>query len=498
MANPVVLGIVVVYMALVVLIGVWASRRQASAADFYVSGWNAGPWIVAFSTCATTASGFFYVGLPGLAYNLGYQVLISLPVNAILAYVVAYGLLAKPMRYVSQKYNALTVPDLFQVAYDSRAVRLAATVIILIGTFTYLVSQWVATGVMFQTLLGSSYILGLLIGVAIVGFYCSLGGQTANMYNDSLQMIVMMAGAILAVIIGFSKVGGFTEMNVTLGQVKPQMLLPFSATFGFSLWMFLSWWLVYAVGYVGQPQVTTRFMTIKRLGLLRWAPAISASAYFIITLILFTGMLYRVSVVKGMAPALKNPDMAMPQFLLQFAPPWISGVVISAGLAAIMSTVSTFLLVAASALIRDLLEQGLGYKMDARRSLKTARIGTVILAVISLFLALKPLDLVAFLGNIAFGFFAAALGPALVAAFRWRRATWQGALTSMIVGGGLEMILAWLKTAKIIVMKADPGAIAFLVSIGTLVVVSLITRPQERTVLPRRQTAAQTTVVSAD
>lgn len=498
MANPVVVGIVAIYLLLVVLIGLWASRGQKGAVDFYVAGRNMGPWLVAFSTCATTASGFFYVGLPGLAYNLGYQVLISLPINAILAYVIAYGLLSKPMRYASEKYNALTVPDLFRVAYGNNTVGWLATLIILIGTFTYLVSQWVATGVMFQSLLGSSYGLGLLIGVLIVGFYCSLGGQTANIYNDSFQMIVMMLGAILAVIIGFSKIGSFTEMNLTLAQVKPEMLLPFSATFGFSLWMFLSWWLIYAVGYVGQPQVVTRFMTVKRLNMLRWAPAISASAYFIITFILFTGMLYRAAVVKGMAPALKNPDLAMPQFLLQFAPPWVSGIVIAAGLAAIMSTVSTFLVTAASALIRDLIEKGLNVTMDEKRSLLVARIGTVIISVISILLSIKPPDLIAWLGNIAFGFFAASLGPALVAAFRWRRANWQGALASMIIGGGLQIILSWLKTAKIYVTKLDPGAISFLVSLAVLIVVSLATPQQERAILPKKKGYIPTSSVTPE
>lgn len=123
--------------------------------------------------------------------------------------------------------------------------------------------------------------------------------------------------------------------------------------------------------------------------------------------------------------------------------------------------------------------------MDEKKSLWVARIGTLIIAAVSVLISIKPPDLVAWLGNIAFGFFAAALAPALVAAFRWRRANWQGALASMVVGGGLEIILSWLKTAKIYVTKMDPGAISFLVSIAVLVIVSLITPQQKRDILPK-------------
>lgn len=480
------IGIVVVYMIVSVAVGLWAARRAASSRDFYVSDRSVGPWVVAFSTTATTASGFFFLGLPGQAYTIGYQALIALPVNAMLAFVVAYALLAKPMRYVSEKFNAMTVPDIFRVAYHSKAVGMVATLFILIGTFTYLVSQWVGAGIMFQTLLGTTYGIGLLVGVIIIGFYCSMGGQLANLYNDAIQMVVMMIGSVLAVVIGMKQVGGFTEMNRTLTQVNPEMMQPFSNTFGLSIFMFLSWWLIYAVGYVGQPQVVTRFMTIKKAGMLRWAPAISAVSYFFITFILFVGMIYRAGVAKGMVPAAANTDAVVPAFLTSMAPSWFGGVLMAAALAAIMSTVSTFLIVAASALIRDLFEQGLGVQLDEKKGLVYARFGTIILAAVSVVLAIKPPTAIAFLGNIAFGFFAAALGPALVAAFRWRRATWQGALASMIVGGGLSFVLSWLKTAKIYIPQWDPGAIGMAASLVALVVVSLATPKQERQVLPKR------------
>jgi len=476
------------YFAIVIGIGIWSSRSQKNIKDFFVAGRQMGTIVVAFSSCATIASGFFFVGLPGLAYNLGYQPMLSIPVlNAILAYVIVYGLLGKPMRYLSEEHGSLTIPDLFLTLYEDRKVRWITSIIILIGIVAYMVSQWVAMGIMFQTLLGSTYAIGLIVGVVIVGFYSTLGGQKGNIYNDAFQMVVMCLGAILVVVFGFRAVGGFTQMNLTLAQVNPEMLLPFSETFGLSKWAFISFFLLYAVGTVGQPQFTTRFYTIKKIDMLRWAPAIAATTYAIITLFVFTGMIYRAAVAQGTVEALTNPDLAVTQFLVAFVPSGGAGLILAAAVAAIMSTVSTFIVVAASTVTRDIIEQGMGKKLSDKQGLLYSRIAIVLLCSITVLIAIKPPDLVAWLGNAAFGFFAAGLGPALVAGVRWRRANKQGAFISIMTGGGLALILYFLKVTGKIAPKLDTGAIAFLVSIAVLIIVSLATPYQHRKALPEKK-----------
>ena len=486
MGHPVIIGIFVAYFFICVALGYIATKTQKNMTDFIVAGRQMGPILVAFSTCATIASGFFFVGLPGLCYNLGYQPLLSLPaINAILAYVVVFGLLAKPMRYLSEKHGALTVPDLFQTLYGDKRVRTICSTVILIGIFAYMVSQWAAMGLMFQTLLGTSYATGLIVGVVLVGGYCTFGGQTGNIYNDAFQMVVMMLGGILVIALGFQHVGGFTAMNNTLAKARPEMLLPFSDTYGLSFWTFISFFLLYAVGTVGQPQFTTRFYTIKKVDMLRWAPAIAASCYFVITFFLFAGMIYRAAVLQGKAPALTNPDLAVSQYIVTFMNPTMAGLVLAAAVAAIMSTVSTFIVVAASTVTRDILEQGMGKKLSESQGLLYSRIASIAICLLTVLLAIKPPDLIAWLGNAAFGFLSASLGPALVAGVRWRRANWQGALASMTIGGGLALVLYFMKTAKMIAPKLDTGAIAFLVSIVVIVVVSLMTPEQVRSALPQ-------------
>lgn len=486
MGHPVIIGIFVAYFFICVALGYIATKTQKNMTDFIVAGRQMGPILVAFSTCATIASGFFFVGLPGLCYNLGYQPLLSLPaINAILAYVVVFGLLAKPMRYLSEKHGALTVPDLFQTLYGDKRVRTICSTVILIGIFAYMVSQWAAMGLMFQTLLGTSYATGLIVGVVLVGGYCTFGGQTGNIYNDAFQMVVMMLGGILVIALGFQHVGGFTAMNNTLAKARPEMLLPFSDTYGLSFWTFISFFLLYAVGTVGQPQFTTRFYTIKKVDMLRWAPAIAASCYFVITFFLFAGMIYRAAVLQGKAPALTNPDLAVSQYIVTFMNPTMAGLVLAAAVAAIMSTVSTFIVVAASTVTRDILEQGMGKKLSESQGLLYSRIASIAICLLTVLLAIKPPDLIAWLGNAAFGFLSASLGPALVAGVRWRRANWQGALASMTIGGGLALVLYFMKTAKMIAPKLDTGAIAFLVSIVVMVVVSLMTPEQVRSALPQ-------------
>lgn len=486
MVDPLILSIFAVYFIIVIGLGFYASKSTKGMTDFIVAGRQMGPFLVAFSSCATIASGFFFVGLPGLCYNLGYQPMLAIPaLNAILAYVIVYGLLAKPMRYLSEKHGALTIPDLFYTLYENKTVRWCCSLIILIGIFCYMVSQWAAMGLLFQTLLNSTYMTGLIVGVVVVAAYCTLGGQTGNIYNDAFQMVVMCFGGILVVLFGFQAVGGFTEMNLTLAKVSPEILKPFSNQgVGFTGWTFLSFFLLYAVGTVGQPQFTTRFYTIKKVDMLRWAPFIAAACYVLITLFLFTGMIYRAAVVQGIAPKLTNPDLAVSQFLVTFMNPGIAGLILAAAVAAIMSTVSTFLVVAASTITRDIIEQGFGTKLSEQQGLLWSRIATVGLCIVTVLLAIKPPDLVAWLGNAAFGFFAAGLGPALVAGLRWRRANQYGALWSMILGGGSALLLYFLKLFKVINPKLDTGAIAFLVSIGIIIIISLITPVQVRGALP--------------
>ena len=486
MGHPVIIGIFIAYFFICIALGYIATKTQKNMTDFIVAGRQMGPILVAFSTCATIASGFFFVGLPGLCYNLGYQPLLSLPaINAILAYVIVFGLLAKPMRYLSEKHGALTVPDLFHTLYGDKRVRTICSTVILIGIFAYMVSQWAAMGLMFQTLLGTSYATGLIVGVVLVGGYCTFGGQTGNIYNDAFQMVVMMIGGILVITLGFQHVGGFTAMNNTLAKARPEMLLPFSDTYGLSFWTFISFFLLYAVGTVGQPQFTTRFYTIKKVDMLRWAPAIAASCYFVITFFLFAGMIYKAAVLQGKAPALTNPDLAVSQYIVTFMNPTMAGLVLAAAVAAIMSTVSTFIVVAASTVTRDILEQGMGQKLSESQGLLYSRVASIAICLLTVLLAIKPPDLIAWLGNAAFGFLSASLGPALVAGVRWRRANWQGALASMTIGGGLALVLYFMKTAKMIAPKLDTGAIAFLVSIVVMVVVSLMTPEQVRSVLPQ-------------
>lgn len=243
--DPVILAMFIGYFIITIAIGYYTSKGQKNMADFYIAGRSVGPILIAFSSCATIASGFFFVGLPGLAYLFGYQPMFQIPVNAILAYVIVFGLLARPMRVLSERYDLLTVPDLFEHVYQSRALRWISSIIIIVGIFGFMVSQWVAMGMLFQTLLKSTYITGLIVGVVVVGFYVTLGGQKGNMWISAFQLVIMMLGSVLAMYYGFKSVGGFTELNKTLAQYNPEVLKPWSESFGLGFYSFLSFFILY-------------------------------------------------------------------------------------------------------------------------------------------------------------------------------------------------------------------------------------------------------------
>ncbi|MDQ0216115.1 SSS family transporter [Oikeobacillus pervagus] len=481
MDKMIILIIGILYLIVILVIGIWSSRKQKDMSTFYIGGRSFGPWLVALAISSTTMSGYGFVGLPAIAYENGY-IIIMLGIFATAGIFVSFLVLAKPLRKISEKFGSLTISDLLETRYNSKAVRVVTALAILGGAIGYQMAQYKALGNMLQTVLGVRYEVALFIGVAILTVYVVAGGMISAVWTDFIQMIIMVAGSLIVFFGGLRLVGGFSQMNRELTQINPDLTQAFHTNGGsMTIFIFLSYFLLYMIGQQAQPHVVTKFYMIRKLSMLKWAAFIAALTYGLTVLLWFSGPFTRILVERGEMAAPASADLVVPTFITTYFHPVIAGLLFAAVMAAIMSTSEAFLLLASSSVVRDIYQQVIkkGKELPPKKELSLSRWVTLATVALTFLLSLNPPDLVGWLGNASWGLFVASLLPAVSIGIWWKRATRQAALVSTILGFSLSLILYILKVKGIYTPQLDTGAIAFIISTLSFVIVSYLTKNEK-------------------
>ena len=186
------LGVVLLYFVVILLVGWFAGKMTKNMSDYMVSGRGLGVWMLSFGVMAAVMSGWSWLGNPGAVYDAGYAAAVRLTSLTPAGVVLAFALVAKPIRIISNRTECFTLPDILAARWnDNPAIRLLSCVIILIGSATYLVSQWSAMGTVMQMVLGISYEWGVVVGAIIITAYVVAGGMLASMWTNFVQMIIM-------------------------------------------------------------------------------------------------------------------------------------------------------------------------------------------------------------------------------------------------------------------------------------------------------------------
>jgi len=264
----------------------------------------------------------------------------------------------------------------------------------------------------------------------------------AGVYTDLLQGILMVGAAVAVFYYALRAGGGLQPMARAIaesdrfgpGHLDPLGAIPVFTAMGF--------FLVFAVGNLGQPHMLHKFFMLDDPRKLKWMPLIIGVTQTMCVLIwLGIGLAVPSLVAAGRLAPLANPDEASPQFLLNFAPEMLAGLVFAGILAAIMSTADSFVNIGSAALIRDL-PRAFGRKVADE--LLWGRVAVVGIALSAAVFAYVYGDLIALLGTFAFGTFGAALGPALAIGLNWRRVTAAAASASIATGMGVNLVLEFL------------------------------------------------------
>ena len=472
--QPTIVAVALCYFAGVAAIGIWAARRTRTARDFFVAGEGIGLWALALSAMAATVSGFAFIGGPGFVYTVGlgaiFLVLPAAITNSMGAWV-----LAKRMRLLAEARRLITVPDALGARYNSRAAQGLSAAAILIATIGYMATNILALGLVLDAIFGTGLTLGIWIGMAIVLAYSASGGILAGIYTDMLQGALMAMASLLVFLFVLKSGGGMGGLSDSVLASDPQWLGPWGKMTPMAA---LSLLFVFGVGSLGQPHVVHKFYMLRDPAKLRWYPLLMTVA-LIVTLLLYFGVGFAVKalVASGEIAPLERPDDATPTFLLRYTPIFLAALVFSGVAAAIMSTVNSFMSIAAAAITHDL---PVAFGTRVGNELRWGRISTIVISLIAALVAQLSGTLVALLGIFGWGLFASTLVPALAIGLNWEGATRAGAVASIATGLALTLALETLAFFKLFTVPQGVAVSGLALVASTLVffLVSVLTRSE--------------------
>ncbi len=465
------------YMVAMVLIGLAAYRRTKNLDDYVLGGRELSPLVAALSVGASDMSGWLLMGLPGAIYTSGLiegWIAVGLTIGAW----VNWKVIAPRLRaYTELSSDSITIPSFLEsrVKDKTRLIRIVAGVIILAFFTFYVSSGLVAAGVFFNTSFNMSYHAGLLFVGGVVVFYTLVGGFLAVSWTDVVQGLMMVTALVLVPIVGIFHVGGFGNLVQQINNVDPAILSPIGDTsaFGWVSAMAIISALAWGLGYFGQPHILVRFMAIRTAEEAKMGRRYGIS--WMVLSVLGAGMtaLVGVAVYQHNSAELPDPESVFISLSQLFFHPLIAGFWLAAILAAIMSTISSQLLVTSSALVEDIYA-AVSKRDDIRSSLGMwlGRLAVVLIAVVAGALAWQQNDTILALVAFAWAGFGASFGPVIILSMYWRKLTYWGALSAMVVGALVVGIWGNLSGGFFDLYEMVPG---FLLSLLTAWVVSKLT-----------------------
>jgi len=434
--------VMVVYLGVLIFIAWRAAKRTHGGEDFHLAGRSLGAWAAGISSTTSSESGWVTLGAVGMTFTHGVSGLWYAP-GCLLGYLVNVYLVAPRLRPLSENQGSVTLTDVITRRWgDPRNVlRITATTIILICMMGYVAAQMTAAGKAFSSSLGlegrSGYILGVVIGAAVIILVTSLGGFRAVAWTDLFQGL-LVAGALIALpLYAIARLGGFDALIQGLGSISPHLLSAGGDRIGPALWGFVVGQLGIGLGYPGMPHVITRYMAtrddreVQRLQVIAmfWGVAVFYGAGLV-------GLISRV-----MLPGLIDGEQGLMALALHLVHPVLAGLLLAAVISAILSTVSSQLLVAASAVSYDVVEETLNKARDDRRSLVLGRWTVAIVGVIGILIALSEVRLVFWFVLFAWSGLGASFAPLVLLAMARRGVNRHGALAAMLTGTGVTV--AW-------------------------------------------------------
>lgn len=434
-----------VYLIAMVVIGFVAWRSTRNFDDYILGGRSLGSVVTALSAGASDMSGWLLMGLPGAMF-LGGLSEAWIALGLIIGAYCNWRFVAGPLRlYTERTRNALTLPDYFthRFADTNRILRVLTALVILVFFAVYCASGVVAGARLFESVFGLPYARALWLGAAVTILYTIIGGFLAVSWTDTVQATLMFLALVLTPVVVILSVGGLQPSLALIEQTDPAKLDWFrGGTLGaVGIVSLLAW----GLGYFGQPHILARFMAAdhvatipkaRRIGMIWMVMCLLGSIA-----VGFFGIAYFGANSELAAPVTQNPERVFIILSGLLFNPWVAGVLLSAILAAVMSTLSAQLLVSSSALTEDFYRGFLRPAAGQRELVWVGRAAVLAVAVAAIAIAWNPESRVLGLVSYAWAGFGAAFGPVVLLSLFWQRMTRNGAIAGVIAGA--VAVIAW-------------------------------------------------------
>lgn len=426
------------YFLLLILIGIRFYFKSRNIEDYLLGGRGMGSWVTALSAQASDMSGWLLMGLPGAIYLAGMNQ-IWIAVGLVIGTFLNWIFVSARLRLYTGETGSMTLSSFIGRRFKdpTNSLRLISSVITLLFFTVYAASGIVGAGKLFESMFNIDYTTAVIIGMAVMIFYTLLGGFLAVCWTDLFQALLMVFAIVVLPFIAYHNIEpdimskAFATKDGTFNPI-PQgaFMVAILSILSSAAW---------GLGYFGQPHILVRFMSVKSIKLLPRSITI-AMVWVIISL---TGAV--VIGLLGIPLYEKLPsgdeEKVLIYMIRDFVSPYFIGVLLAAILAAIMSTISSQLLVCSSTLTEDIYANVIKPKATSKELLFVSRIFVLIISVVALILSFDKSSNIFSLVTFAWGGFGAAFGPVILMALYSRKATWQSALAGMVTG--TIVMLTW-------------------------------------------------------
>lgn len=471
----------IIFFAIMLSVGIYARKHASNVGDFVLGGRSVGPWLTAFAYGTSYFSAVVFVGYAGQfgwKYGLS-STWIGLG-NALIGSLLAWGILGRRTRVMTNHLRSATMPDFFGSRYHSKPLKIAASGIAFIFLIPYTASVYNGLSRLFGMAFDVPYSVCVWTMAILTGVYVIMGGYMATAINDFIQGIIMLVGIAAVIIAVLNNNGGFinainqlaqleSDVPVTLGQPGA-----FASFFGPDPMNLLGVVILTSLGTWGLPQMVHKFYAIDNEKSIKagtiistiFALIIAGGSYFMGGF----GRLYSNSIERAADDGILY-DSIVPN-MLSTLPDVLIAIVIVLVLSASMSTLSALVLTSSSTLTLDFIKGNIVKNMSDKKQLLTMRIFIVFFILVSVVLALNPPVFIAQLMGISWGALAGAFLAPFLYGLYWKGVTRAAVWASFIVGVGITVGNLQF---KFIASPINAGALAMIAGLIVVPVVSLLT-----------------------
>ena len=479
--------LLIVFVAVMVGVGIYSRRHATSVDGFVLGGRSVGPWFTAFAYGTSYFSAVVFVGYAGqFGWKYGIASTWIGVGNAVIGSLLAWVVLGRRTKVMTQHLGSRTMPDFFGERYDSKALKIMASVIVFIFLIPYTASVYNGLSRLFEMAFHIPYTWCVVAMALFTAVYVILGGYMATAINDFIQGIIMLVGIVVVIAAVLSGQGGFMNAIAEMAQIPSDVAVTagqpgaFTSFFGPDPANLLGVVILTSLGTWGLPQMIGKFYAIKDEKSINTGTVIST-----VFAIVVSGGCYFLGGFARLfdSPAIYNEatgdivyDSIIP-YMLSALPDILIGIVVVLVLSASMSTLSSLVLTSSSTLTLDLLKDNVIKNMSEKKQIITMQLLIVFFIVVSVVIALDPPTFIAQLMGISWGALAGAFLAPFLYGLYWKGVTKAGVWAGFIAGIGItvsNMFIGYIESS------INAGAVAMVAGLIVVPVVSFITPRMKR------------------